>query len=391
MLDFFKKLFISNTVRDTSERKHTEEELRQSEERFRLMVEGVQDYAIFMLDPSGRIITWNIGAQRIKGYTAKEIIGSHFSKFYPEEDIRAGKPAKELQVASQTGRYEEEGWRIRKDGSRFWANVVIAALRDAQGHLMGFSKVTRDMTDRKRAELELKNVYAEIERSNQELEQFAYVASHDLQEPLRMIASYCQLLEKRYKDKLDEDGKEFIAFAVDGAKRMQGLIADLLAYSRVGTKGKEPVPVDCEKILERVLLHLKPAIEGSGAVISHTALPVLMADETQLGQLFQNLIGNAIKFCKSGSPQVQVEARKNGEQWMFSIRDNGIGIDPEFYSRIFVMFQRLNTREEYPGTGIGLAICKKIVERHGGRIWVESKSGHGTTFFFTIPNKGGSA
>ncbi|MGH7828110.1 MAG: sensor histidine kinase, partial [Candidatus Binatia bacterium] len=225
----------------------------------------------------------------------------------------------------------------------------------------------------------------ELARSNTELEQFAYVASHDLQEPLRMVSSYTQLLARRYKGKLGSDADEFIAYAVDGATRMQRLIQDLLAYSRVGTNGGEFEPTNCEDLLGRVLGDLKVAIEESGAVVTHDPLPTARADGGQIGQLLQNLIGNAIKFRNQEPPLVHVSSKRNGKEWVFSIRDNGIGIDSQYAERIFVIFQRLHRRGEYPGTGIGLAVCKKIVERHGGHIWVESNSEKGATFYFTIP------
>jgi len=226
---------------------------------------------------------------------------------------------------------------------------------------------------------------AELVRSNTELEQFAYVASHDLQEPLRMVASYVQLLARRYKGKLDTEADEFIGFAVDGSKRMQELINALLAYSRIGTKGKEFEPTDCEAVFATTLKNLQIAIDDGQASITHDPLPTVIGDATQLGQLFQNLIGNAIKFRGNQRPNVQVSAERNGKEWLFAFRDDGIGIDPEYSERVFVIFQRLHSKEEYPGTGIGLALCKKIVQRHGGRIWVESVPGKGSTFRFTIP------
>jgi light-regulated signal transduction histidine kinase (bacteriophytochrome) len=225
----------------------------------------------------------------------------------------------------------------------------------------------------------------ELRRSNTDLEQFAYVASHDLQEPLRMVTGYSQLLAKRYGDRLDQKAKEYIGFAVDGAKRMQGLIEDLLTYSRVGSKGKAFASTDCEAVLGKTLAVLRVGIQECGARVTHDRLPTVMGDEFQLGQLFQNLLGNAIRYRNSKAPQVHVSCRQETEQWTFAVKDNGIGIDPQYRERIFQIFQRLHTREEYEGSGIGLAICKKIVERHGGKIWVESDLGEGATFYFTIP------
>jgi len=234
----------------------------------------------------------------------------------------------------------------------------------------------------------LRNYAQDLQRSNQDLEHFAYISSHDLQEPLRMVASYLQLLERRYADRLDSDAREFIAFAVDGAVRMQTLINELLAYSRVGTRGKSFQETDCEKVLETSLLNLKVAIEERNASIAHEPLPVIRADAMQIGLVFQNLIGNAIKFCQQERPEVFLRAEGKEDEWLFSVRDNGIGFEEKYSDRIFKIFQRLHTREEYAGTGAGLAICKKIVERHGGRIWAVSAPGQGSTFFFTIPAKG---
>jgi signal transduction histidine kinase len=239
--------------------------------------------------------------------------------------------------------------------------------------------------ERMGTEDQLREASANLQRSNTDLQQFAYLASHDLFEPLRMVTSYLQLLEHRHHAKLDQQGQEFVSFAIDGAKRMEALIQDLLEYSRVDIRGRKFEPANCEPVLAAALSNLKVAIEESGAEISSDPLPTVMGDRVQLTQLFQNLIGNALKFRGSAPARVVIHVeRKNGE-WLFVVRDNGIGIDPKDFPRIFVIFQRLHTRQEYPGTGMGLAICKKIVERHGGRIWVESTRGKGASFYFTLP------
>ena len=237
---------------------------------------------------------------------------------------------------------------------------------------------------RREAEEDLARKVEELARSNAELEQFAYVASHDLQEPLRMVAAYTQLLGERYRGKLDENADKFIGYASEGALRMQTLIQDLLAFSRIGRNGAALGHVDCDAVVEEVLLSLGPAMEETGAVVTHTALPVVWADRSQMVQIFQNLIGNAIKF-RGEDPAISVQAEKADKQWLFSVSDNGIGIAPECEENIFVVFQRLHARTEYPGNGIGLAICKKIVQRYGGKIWVEPRTGHGSIFKFTMP------
>ena len=620
--------------RDSSQRLFAEESLRESEERYRMLVDGVEVYAIFMMDPQGQILSWNAGAERIKGYSAEEIIGHNFSCFFPPEDIERGRPEEVLRMTAASGRREEQGMRVRKDGSRFLASVTFTALRDSAGNLRGFSEFShdlseseesgakyrglleaapdamvvvnqageivllnvqaekqfgyrrdelvgqkvkniipkgfaerlvadglrsaedalaqqigtgieltgrrkngsefpieimlsplestegilvtaairdisvrkaaekhlaqmegryrglleaapdamvvvnqageivllnvqaekqfgyrrdelvgqkvkniipegfaerlladalrsaedalaqqigtgielngrrkngsefpieimlsplesaegilvtaavRDITMRKKAEAHLLQKVEELNRSNEELEQFAYIASHDLQEPLRMVASYTQLLSRRYKGKLDSNADEFISFAVDGASRMQRLIKDLLAYSRVGTRAKDLFDTSSEEALQQALINLRGAVEESGAQVTHDPLPIVVADEMQLIQLFQNLVGNAIKYQNPGTPRVHISAARDGEKrWTFSVRDNGLGIDSQYFERIFGMFQRLHKREEFEGTGVGLAICKKIVERHGGSISVKSELGHGSTFSFAL-------
>jgi light-regulated signal transduction histidine kinase (bacteriophytochrome) len=260
---------------------------------------------------------------------------------------------------------------------------MLSPLDSADGFLV--TAAIRDISVRKQAEETLLDKVKELNRSNEELGQFAYIASHDLQEPLRMVASYTQLLSRRYKGKLDADADDFIAFAVDGATRMQRLIQDLLAYSRVETKGRRLTRISSDEALQQSLINLHGAIEESHALVTHDPLPGVLADQTQLVQLFQNLIGNAIKYQNSGTPLVHISAVRNGgNKWKFSVRDNGLGIESQYFDRIFGMFQRLHKREEFDGTGIGLAICKKIVERHGGVISVESQPGCGSTFHFAL-------
>ena len=490
--------------------KETEKQLRETETRFRLMIQNVKDYSIFMLDLDGNIKTWNEGAERIKGYNASEVIGKHFSIFYTEEDRENNIPALNLELARKNGHFEAEGRRVRKNGSVYWADVTLSAIYDEKGKLIGFSKLTRDITRQKQAaeelkavnnfldsvlenipnmvfvkdaldlrfmrfnksgeallgyskkeligkndydffpkeqadaftekdnavlsqhniidipeelidtkngprwlhtkkipilspagrplyllgiseditnvrksKLELENKSKELERSNAELEQFAYVASHDLQEPLRTISSYVQLLESRYKDKLDSDAKEFIDFAVDGSKRMRQLINSLLEYSRVN-RVKPFEWIDLNEVMAETKNDMKDQIKQSGAVIKHNGLPKIYGDYVLIGQLFQNLIGNAIKFHGEEKPEIKISSKRKNGSYVFSVEDNGIGIPKEYSEKIFIIFQRLNNREKYPGTGIGLSICKKIVEKHGGKIWVESEPGKGSSFYFTI-------
>jgi len=620
--------------RSSAKRGVTEQALRDSEDQYRTLLNEVQDYAIIMLDPQGSVVTWNSGAERIHGFTAEESIGSHFSRFFTSEDVRHGRPAEILRLTTAQGRLEEQGKRVRKDGSQLVASVTYTTLRDPEGTLRGFSEITRDVTEseesgakyrglleaapdamvvvntageivllnlqaekqfgyrrdellgqpvtniipdgfaerlrtdetrsaedalaqqigtgieltarrkdgsefpieimlsplesaegilvtaairnisvrrgadahlaqmesryrglleaapdamvvvnqaseivllnlqaekqfgyrrdellgqrvtniipegfaeriiadrlrsaeealaqqigtgielqgqrkdrsmfplelmlsplaspegilvtaairditkRKQAEAQLLKNVEELHRSNEELEQFAYIASHDLQEPLRMVSSYTALLARRYKGQLDSNADEFIAFAMDGATRMQRLIQDLLTFSRVGSKGKELANTSSEHALQRALQNLQGAIEERGALVTHDALPNVLADEMQLIQLFQNLLGNAIKYQRPGVPRVHVGAsRDSSNKWLFSVQDNGLGIEPQYLDRIFGMFQRLHKREEFEGTGIGLAICKKIVERHGGHISVESQPGEGSTFKFPL-------
>ncbi len=283
--------------------------------------------------------------------------------------------------------FRTEYRQYTKDGRVIWVRDEATLVHDYEGRALFWQGVMFDITEHKRYEEKLAALVEELRRSNVELEQFAYVASHDLQEPLRMVASYTQLLARRYEGKLDSDADEFIGYAVDGANRMQSLINDLLTYSRVGTRGKELEPTDTQAAFEAACANLRTAIEEAGAeVVCSVELPRVVGDGIQLVQLFQNLIANAIKFRREGEvPRVEVGAewREEGE-WLFWVSDNGIGIEPQYKERVFRLFQRLHGKGEYSGTGIGLAVCKKIVERHGGRIWVEIAPGEGSTFYFTL-------
>ncbi len=361
---------------------------RAEEARARLadIVEASDD-AIIGKALDSTIVTWNAGAERLYGYTAAEAVGRSVAMLIPPDHPHEltdlmGAVARGESVAQ----YETE--RVRKDGSRVPVSITISPIRDRSGAVTGASVIARDITVRVQAERLLERSNAELERSNAELQQFAYVASHDLQEPLRTIASYLQLLKRRYTGKvLDEGADEYIAFAVDGAKRMQALIQAVLAYSRVGTHGKDFAPTDIRALVADALANLDARLAETGARVTiDDDLPAVQGDDAQLGQLFQNLIGNALKFTRPGeTPAVAVMAERRGEEWAFAVRDNGIGIPPEQAERVFGMFQRLHTRDEYEGTGIGLSVCKRIVERHGGRIWVESRPGEGATFLFTLP------
>jgi len=366
-------------------RKQAESELRDSEERFRSLTALSSDW-YWETDERHRFTNLSGGFFEHTSLPAGQFLGrtrweTEPVGLTPEEWeahrrlLDAHKPFHDLEYGRQSAAGE-----VR------YISTSGEPIFDEGGRFRGYRGVGRDVTERKRAQTVLRAAYDELARSNAELQQFAYVASHDLQEPLRMIGSYTQLLERRYGDKFDQDAREFMGFIVDGATRMKQLIEDLLAYSRVGTRGKGLQPVEAGIALDKALTNLRGAIEASAAVVTHDALPEVNADDTQLVQLFQNLIGNAIKFRgKDEPPRIHVGAEDAGSEWRFCVADNGIGIEPQYFERIFLVFQRLHTRDEYDGTGIGLAICKKVVDRHGGRIWVESTLGKGSKFYFTLP------
>ena len=374
---------IQCNIREMTGRRQAEEEIKQ----LAAIVDSSDD-AIISKTLDGIIVSWNKGAEKIYGYTAAEAIGQPVSILAPTG--QSDEFAQILQKIKQGKNVTHfETVRRVKNGQMISVSLTVSPVKDVSGKIVGASTIARDISDRKLAEVKFQNALVDLKRSNVELEQFAYVASHDLQEPLRMVSSYVQLLERRYRGKLDKDADEFIGFAVDGANRMQHLINDLLTFSRVGTRGKPFASISCDTALDQALENLQAAIQENKAIITRDPLPGVLADEGQMVQLFQNLVGNAIKFHEKKTPRVHISVKENPKEWVFGVRDNGIGIDPQYTERIFIIFQRLNSREMYAGTGIGLAMCKKIVERHGGRIWVESKPGQGATFFFTLPKIGG--
>ena len=365
-------------------RKEIENALSRSEEFNRSIIESSSD-CIKVLDIEGRLQFMSRGGQELlKIKDIKQYLNISYENFWKGSDYQAARKAIAEAQQGRVGRFS--GYCPTADGTPTWWDVVISPINGPDGNVDRLLAVSRDITERKKAEDELRKLAAELERSNSDLQLFAYAASHDLQEPLRTISGFVKLIEKRYKGKLDEKADEFIDYTVDGVKRMQILIKDLLEYSQLGTKGKKFTQTNCSVTLEEAIHSLRSVIEESGVELTYDLLPTVTGDASQLSRLFQNLIGNAIKFRSDKPLKIHISADHKGDEWVFSVKDNGIGIDPKFAERIFVIFRRLHTKEEYEGTGIGLAICKKIVEYHGGRIWVESEPGKGSTFYFAIPN-----
>lgn len=368
--------------REIRVRKKTEDALRKSEDAMRSLFNGVP-VGLYRSAEGGKILDANPAlVEMFRFPNLDSLLRINAAKLYTSPDVR-----KSWQdMISREGVVKNFEVQMRRmDGEIIWVCENARIVSDDKGRKLFYEGSLEDITKRKQAEENLMQTAEKLASSNKELEHFAYVASHDLQEPLRMVASYVQLLEKRYKDKLDDNAHDFIGYAVDGASRMQKMINDLLTYSRIGTRGKPFASIDCEAVLNQVISNLKIAIKESKAVVTHDKLPEVVADETQLVQLFQNLINNSLKFRDKKRPRIHISAERNSREWIFSVRDNGIGIDTQYAERIFQIFQRLHGRKEYPGTGIGLAVCKRIVERHRGRIWVDSKPGKGATFCFTLP------
>jgi len=394
--------------------------LQLSVEHLRILVSSLQEHALYMLDPDGIVISWNGGAQSIKHYRAEEVIGQHFAIFFTAEDRAAGHPQRALGIARAGGIMEEEGWRVRKDGSRFWASVVITAMHSPGGELIGFAKVTRDISARHTAELLfqvaldrteaaerlllLKNSELELRvlertheltirsqdllRSNTELRQFNYIASHDLQEPLRLISAFCGKLRESDQQQFTPDTLEDMRQVIHAAGRMKQLILDLLAFGSVQNRTGTFIMMSLDKAVIEARANLRVAIDESQAMIESSDLPTLTADYRLMVQLLQNLIGNALKYRGDRTPLITIQGRRHESSWEISVTDNGIGIAERHRKRVFELFKRLHRSDRYPGTGLGLALCKLIVDLHHGAIRIETPaSGMGTSFVVTLPDR----
>ncbi|HXJ95436.1 MAG TPA: ATP-binding protein [Terriglobia bacterium] len=411
-------------------------ELRRAEELLRSMVGSVRDYAIFMLDPTGRVQTWNAGAEAIKGYATDEIVGQHFSRFYTPEDVAEGRPEKQLAQVAETGRVEDEGWRVRKDGSRFWANAVITAVRDESGKLMGFSKVTRDITalkraeetiqranaelevrvaertaelaqanrlleselaERQRAQEEIRQLNATLERrvaertsqleaANRELEAFTYSVAHDLRAPLRHINGFSQILTEELGGELGAAAQEYLGRIRHATASMSRLIDDLLEVARLGRQAMSWQQVDLQELVREVVEELEPEVSGRPIEWRVGKLPPARCDRVLMKQAVANLISNAVKYTRPRNPAlIEVDYQENADgRTVFYVRDNGVGFSMEHAHKLFGVFQRLHASEDFEGTGVGLAVVQRVFQRHGGRVWAQAQAGKGATFYFTL-------
>jgi PAS domain S-box-containing protein len=366
---------------DITKFKKSEKDLKLSNIYNRSLIEASLD-PLVTIGTDGKITDVNSSTEVVTGFSRDEIIGTDFSDYFTQPN----KARQGYKQVFKEGFMKDYALEIKHKNGQLTPVLYNASVyKDDSNNVIGVFASARDITERKEAEKILKLRLGELSRSNKELEQFAYVSSHDLQEPLRMIASYLQLLDRKYKGKLDAKADKYINFSVDGATRMQNLIDDLLAFSRVTTQAKEFEPTNMESIYNETLSNLELSIRNTDAVISHDHLPIVLADKTQIAQVFQNLISNAIKFHSKDKPKINISVTKENDHWLFAVQDNGIGIDPKHSDRIFEVFKRLHKKRDYPGTGIGLAICKKIIEKHNGQIWEESELGKGSVFYFTLP------
>ena len=384
MDDDGKPVGLASTERDITTRKRAVEEMVvASEIRYRRLFETAKDGILILDAETGMVVDVTPFLIKLLGFSHQQFLGKKVWELGFFKDIVANQANFAELQQKEYMRYENKPLET-SDGRRIEVEFI------SNVYLIGKKKViqcnVRDISERKHIEKELASAMENVQRSNKDLEQFAYIASHDLQEPLRMVSSYTQLLAERYGEQLDDKAKKYIEYAVNGAIRMQRLINDLLTYSRINTQGGAPQPTDSHSVLGEALRNLSAAIEESRAIVANDDLPMVRADASQLMQVFQNLIANAIKFRRADdAPRIHVSAKDLGHEWCFLVKDNGIGNDSKYAEKIFVIFQRLHTLQEYPGTGIGLAMCKRVVERHGGRIWFESELNKGSTFYFTLP------
>ncbi|GEP97568.1 sensor histidine kinase [Chitinophaga cymbidii] len=383
----------------TAEVHHRNEALIRSEEQYHKMIEEVEDYAILLMDREGIILNWNRGAEKIKGYREEEIVGKHFRTFYRPDDREKGLPELLIARAISEGKATHEGWRIRKDGTAFWGSIVITALHDRENNIIGFSKVTRDLTEKKNAEDRITQYANELEAQNRELQQFAYAAAHDMKEPLRKVLFYTSAILEKLQGQLPDREMNYLKLAAEASRRMQGLIDDLLVYTKSASSAAVFEEVDLAAVTEELKAFYQDTIDRTGAVIQGGPLPVIWAIPFQVRQLLENLFGNALKYCRHDrTPVIQISygqvARDAVRELAASeydlfhritVKDNGIGFEPGYAEKIFEMFERLHGRDNYPGTGIGLALCRKIVQNHKGWIKAEGHPGEGAEFFIYLP------
>jgi PAS domain S-box-containing protein len=378
-------VFIADAVGIAANRRHAEDQFRSSDEVFHLMVNSIKDYGIIMLNPEGRIVTWNAGAHAIHGYEAEDVIGKSYSLFHPANDIESGKIERELATASSTGRFAEEGWRVRRDGTPFWASVLLTSLRDPAGKLLGFAKVTHDMSERKQAEARDAAKTSDLVAANKELEAFAYSVSHDLRAPLRHLDGFTALLRKNCYQQVDAQGKRYLDKITASAQRMGLLIDDLLAFSRLLRADVSTTHVNLQVLQEEVRHELEPDLAGRTVTWVIGDLPDVYGDRSMLHQVFVNLLSNALKYTRDRSEariEIGCAGTTEGETTIF-VRDNGAGFEMEYVHKLFEVFQRLHS-DDFEGTGVGLANVRRIVERHGGRVWAEGAVDQGATFSFSL-------